>query len=143
MDYQTLAPFTTDGQCGQYVSCTGCISDSSCGWCGGNCTKRTPNSSCVDATGHWRYMSHKQEQCMMCSDHFTCTECNKVSTHGLPDFHLTDFVSWLLSNLLFLVSAQADDLWLAFRVRSFVRAFVRLCVRNAKIFQRTYYLILI
>ena len=24
-----------------------------------------------------------------------------------------------------LVSAQADDLWLAFRVRSFVRAFVR------------------
>ena len=45
----------------------------------------------------------------------------------------------LYSYYSLLVSAQADDLWLAFRVRSFVRS----CVRNAKIFQRTYYLILI
>ena len=40
---------------------------------------------------------------------------------------------------IFIGQRAADDLWLAFRVRSCVRAFVR----NAKIFQRTYYLILI
>ena len=79
MDYKTLAPYNTHGQCNRYTSCTGCISDASCGWCNKTCTERTLNSTCVDTHGHPVYMYHKQEQCTMCSDYFTCNDCFEVS----------------------------------------------------------------
>lgn len=77
LDFHELAPYSY-GNCEQYTSCMGCISDELCGWCGGSCSARSPNSTCVDQDGHLRMMHHKQDQCVMCSDHFTCTECQKV-----------------------------------------------------------------